>query len=333
MYRYNILLYLLLNCLSVSAQYKNLVFEGGGIRGIAYAGALQELEKAHTLDSIDNACGTSVGAIVAVLYSLGYNPEEMKDMLFDLKLQQFNDGRWFFIGGQQRFRKLYGWYRGDALEKWIGKAIERKTGSAHTTFAQLHELRQQSQQYADAYITATNLNRQKTVVFSHLSHPQMELKTAVRASISIPLYFSAVFLDSTGQRLHNKNRNHEDIYIDGGLIANYPIDVFDSAGVYNKQTLGLKLERPEQIVYDQKGIAPYDIHTLSNYVAALYNLTIESLNSNNNKSKELGRTVYISTGNIQPKVRRMSAATKMQLFQYGIVGAREFTGSLLKGSK
>lgn len=57
--------------------YTNLVFEGGGIRGVAYAGALQELEARNVLDSIGQCGGTSVGAVAAMLMALGYRAAEI----------------------------------------------------------------------------------------------------------------------------------------------------------------------------------------------------------------------------------------------------------------
>ena len=49
---------------------KNLVFEGAGIRGIAYSGAIAELENRHLLGRIERVGGTSAGAITALLLSI-----------------------------------------------------------------------------------------------------------------------------------------------------------------------------------------------------------------------------------------------------------------------
>lgn len=65
---------LILSTEKISAQtkYKNLVLEGGGVRGIAYAGALQALEENHIVDSIPRVAGTSVGNIIVTLIAVGY---------------------------------------------------------------------------------------------------------------------------------------------------------------------------------------------------------------------------------------------------------------------
>src|SRR3954468_12886330 len=86
---------LLLKFTITSGQYKNLVMEGAGIRGIAYTGALKLLEERHMLDSVQRVAGTSVGSMVAVLLGVGYSADELKEIMFDLKIQTFNDGSGF----------------------------------------------------------------------------------------------------------------------------------------------------------------------------------------------------------------------------------------------
>ena len=49
-----------------------LALSGGGIRGIAHAGALKALEENNI--KIDVIGGTSSGSIIATLYAMGYSP-------------------------------------------------------------------------------------------------------------------------------------------------------------------------------------------------------------------------------------------------------------------
>jgi len=41
---------------------ENLVFEGGGVKGIAYAGAVQSLKNHSLLEKVKRVAGTSAGA-------------------------------------------------------------------------------------------------------------------------------------------------------------------------------------------------------------------------------------------------------------------------------
>ena len=52
---------------------------GGGARGLAHVGVIKALEENNI--PIDYVAGTSMGAIVAALYSMGYSPQEMYDIL------------------------------------------------------------------------------------------------------------------------------------------------------------------------------------------------------------------------------------------------------------
>jgi len=320
---------------TIAQQYKYLVLKGGGIRGIAYTGALKVLEDKHITQDIERVAGTSVGAITGTLFALGYNADQMQEIMLGLDISSFNDGEWFFIGGQKRVRKNYGWYKGKRLEQWVGRHIKTQTGDEQTTFMQLHHLAQTNKKYKDLYITATNLTKQRTEVFSWESYPDMPIKTAVKASAAIPLYFGAVFIDSLGNIINQPKKNvNYNVYVDGGLLANYPINIFDTkediaANVIDNYTLGLNLERPEQIAYskEQEGIAPYNIHSFFSYVAALYNLTIEQLNKNTNQAEERKHSIYISTSNLSPKVRHITIEQKKMLFHNGSEGAKAFFDS------
>src|SRR5690349_12072476 len=101
--------------LILSAQeknIKNIVFEGAGIRGIAFCGAIQALENKGILPAIEKVGGTSAGAITALCVSLGYSANDITNLLYSTKFSKFNDGRFFLIGGINRFNKYFGWYRG-----------------------------------------------------------------------------------------------------------------------------------------------------------------------------------------------------------------------------
>lgn len=326
------LIFLFICCKAHAQQYTNLVLKGGGVRGIAYAGAIKVLEEAGTTTTIERVGGTSVGAITGALFAVGYSAKEIEEILFDLNIAGFNDGQWFFIGGQQRFRKRFGWYKGKKLEDWLGKMVSEKTGSENTTLRQLHQLALSDRKFKDLYTVATNLSKQTPEVFSWETFPDLPIKTAVRASMSIPLYYGAVFIDSAGNVANKPSKNRRyNVYADGGLVANYPIAMFNTASdsaaqIINLHTLGLKLERPEQIAYNTigTGIAPYEIHTLRAYIGALYNLSMEQLNKGYSHEEERKHTIYISTSNFSPRVRHISDEQKRMLFENGVTATRTF---------
>jgi NTE family protein len=72
-------------------HFQNLVFEGGGVKGIAYAGALQVLEAKGILNDIRRVGGASAGAINAVLVGLNYTLTEVESILKTLDFKRFMD--------------------------------------------------------------------------------------------------------------------------------------------------------------------------------------------------------------------------------------------------
>ena len=308
-------------------EIRNLVFEGAGIRGVAYVGAIQSLYDHHKLDSIEKIGGTSAGAIAALTVALGYSPSEIENIIYNTKLQKFNDGKFFFIGGITRLNRSYGWYKGKAFTKWLENIISKKTGNANITFDELH-----AAGYPDLYITGTSLNHQRMILFSRENYPAMKIKDAVRITMSIPLYFQAVCIDQKGQVKSRKDWKPEyDLMVDGGFTANFPITIFDSLDaednrIPNAHTVGLRIDTPDQIEFDKskQGLAPIEIHRFRNYIGAFYSYVIENLNRQTLTSSDWKRTISISSGTIGPKIKKLSREEKNLLIRNGSTAAQQF---------
>lgn len=299
---------------------KNLVFEGAGIRGIAYCGAIYELETRNLLQPVEKVGGTSAGAIVALTLSLGYSSNEISDIISSTNFRQFNDGRYFFAGGISRTGKYFGWYRGNKFENWLEKIIAAKTGNADITFAALHD-----KGYKNLYVTGTCLNKQQLIFFSHETYPNMKVKDAVRISMSIPLYFEAVFIDTAGHVVHHPRKKEGlDVMVDGGFTGNFPVTMFDGAG--NCCTLGFRIDSEEQIKNDkgEKNIAAMPVTNFRQYINAFYNIVIENLNRQQLSGEDWARTVSISDGRIGPKIRKLSAGEKSLLIENGRQAVRSY---------
>lgn len=313
--------------------------EGGGVRGLAYSGALEVLEQKGILQNIDNVAGSSAGSIAGLAVALGYSASEIDSILQNIKIGEFNDGG-FFFGTITRIKTEYGMYKGDALEAWIAQLIQNKTGNPDLTFKDLHEMHLMNNTFKDFFCMGTNITEQRVQILSWKTFPNMELKTAVHISSCIPFYYKPVPLDSLGKEVSLKDTlSKYDLFVDGGMLCNYPINIFDSCisggnpltcknVIYNQQTLGLKLERGEQIKEFEKGktdIAPYKINNMKEYSSAVMNLMMESLNRESpDLANESGRTIYISYGDISGRPRKVSAAERKILHDNGKEAAKEF---------
>ena len=305
-------------------EIKNLVLEGAGIRGIAYAGVYQSLEEHGLTEKIEKVGGTSAGAITSLLITLGYSSSEMDSVISNTNFKKFNDGRWFFVGGISRTKKKYGWYRGQKFTEWIATLIEEKTGNPEMTFEDLHQ-----KEYKDLYVTATCLNRQKLIILSYETYPKMRVKDAVRISMSIPLYFQAVFVDSIGRTYSKQNKNNDlDLMVDGGIVGNFPIHIFDfyeldslnnELRVPNYETLGIRIDSDSQIREDSLGrkLAPYPIENFTDYITAFYIMVIENLNRNTLTEDDWKRTISVSSVGITPKIKKLTRQQKEMLIHSG----------------
>ncbi|MCW4467787.1 patatin-like phospholipase family protein [Flavobacterium sp. MFBS3-15] len=242
-------------------------------------------------------------------------------------------GKLMFAGGLYRLCRRFGWYRGDAFTHWVEKIIAAKTGNSDITFRQLGK-----KGFKQLYVTGTCLNRQKLVVFSAETYPDMKVKDAVRISMSVPLYFEAVFIDSKGTVYKNpKKQKGLDIVVDGGITGNFPIFLFDSIStdasgkevrLPNPKTIGVRIDSDAQIANDNSNgeLAEIDIDNLSDYMQAFYILTLENLNRNQLVPEDWDRTISVSDAGIGPKVKKMSEKQKQSLIKSGETSAALFLG-------
>jgi len=298
-----ILLFITQLVFSQATAIKNLVFEGAGIRGIAYCGALQELENRQMMTGVQRVAGTSAGAVTALAVSLGYSGNEIEELIRKTDFKKFNEGGFLFMGGLHRLNKYFGWYRSKRVDKWLGEIIAKKTGNADITFEQMQE-----KGFKDLYVTGTCLNRQQLVIFSRSSYPFMKVRDAVRISMTIPFYFEAVLIDSSGIVFPaSKNKKGLDVMVDGGLVGNYPMNIFDSTKE-RESTIGFRIDTDDQITSDGKdrSLAAMPVTNVQEYVKASYNMIIENLNRPQLTEGDWKRTVSISDGNVGPRIRKLS---------------------------
>jgi len=346
--------------------FKNLVFEGGGVKGAAYVGAMQALDENKILGNIERICGTSAGAITAVLIGLGFSVEEAEIILLgenspaeaDYKPERTwrkwatEQASWAFDQAQSfwdeeedddslrvDFNKFWdddtgyirdsirmldglGWCRGDYFHKWIGKMIALKTGKPNTTFKELEALKTNpNNRLKSIYLTGTNLSTSLLEIFSFEHSPHVSIATAARISMSIPFVFRPVTL-----KRKDKNGNptgDTDYFVDGGVLDNYPIRLFDETKytnigietaeyeqanaavanasqkqyVYNPETLGFRLDDEQEIAVLKDYANPnrYPIDGLYSYTTAFCNVLANAQNYTHLNSRDRNRTIYLDT--------------------------------------
>lgn len=220
------------------------VFEGGGVKGIGFAGAISEIEKAGY--TFENVAGTSAGAIIAALVAVGYNSQEIKNELEKLNYNYFKDeggfGKLGIMGKLINIIFKYGIYKGYYFEKWMEGLLEKK---GITTFGQLITDDPEEKYKYKLQVIATDITNKRTLILPHdlkyfgFDPDQFSIARAVRMSMSIPLFFEAIKLKD--------NNGKENIIVDGGVLSNYPIWLLDD-NTSNPPwpTFGFKLIEPDR---------------------------------------------------------------------------------------
>ncbi len=323
-------------------KFKNLIFEGGGVKGIAYVGALQELRKRNIISNIERVGGTSAGAINAILVGLNYTEEETKDILWKLNFNNFMDDSWGMVRDTERLIEKFGWYKGDFFRNWIGTVIRNKTGNPESTFADVKAL-QSKKGFKDLYLVGTNLSTHCSEIFSCEHTPRMCIADAVRISMSIPLFFAAV----------RSPRN--DVYVDGGVLSNYPVKLFDrekyvkenkietgyynkqnkefensereiSRYVYNKETLGFRLDSKAEISqFRDHAQPPVDVvDDFFSYLWSLIRTFMEAQTNEHLHSDDWQRTIYIDSLGVKTTEFDLPNEKKDALIESGRKGVNEY---------
>lgn len=200
----------------VAGEYPHaLVMKGGGVKGLAFAGALLELEQYY---SFDEFAGTSAGAIAALLLSAGYSPADLEKELRALNFKEFMDSGW--IGGTWNLIVHRGFHAGNRLSRWVAERLQTRL-NRHTDVL-MRELPSRAVVYASS--AAEGL-----VTFDSKGERRDESAAfAARCSAAIPYFF-------TPQRIGGHR-----VY-DGGLRENFPFKRFVEKNP-GKPTIGLFLK-------------------------------------------------------------------------------------------
>eukprot|EP00105_Crassostrea_gigas_P043529 XP_019927677.1 PREDICTED: uncharacterized protein LOC105340042 isoform X4 [Crassostrea gigas] len=196
-----------------SYPFENLIFEGGGNKGLAYCGAVRALEELGMISQIKRFAGASAGAMTASLMAVGYDSKDIQGFLSQDMSKMFLDAKFGVLSLLPNLLTGYGWNPGNRIYNWFGEVIEKKMGNKDVTFGELYE-----KTGKELCVVVTNLNHM-TEEYCHVkTTPDMPIRLAVRMSMAIPGMFQATNYTYNGET---------NTYVDGGVICNYPIHCYD----------------------------------------------------------------------------------------------------------
>lgn len=299
----------------VVKEYNTILNSGGGIRGIAYVGVFKKLEEiinarklAESMENfneeectipkinIKTICGVSAGSMFGLTYVLGYNYVEMLEVVLTTKFDKFKNIK------IMNFLNNYGLDTGENLINWLGDLMIKKGFDKDITFNDFYEKTK-----IDFQVMATNLNKYCYTKFNYICTPNVKVLDAVRMSISIPFVFTA-------------NKYEGDIHVDGGLIDNYPINLFrDNLD----NVLGFKLINHGELKSHEVNEPINDIESYIYHILTCYVVQKEKHTTRLPDYKKC--TVYIHTENITHSVNfGLSAVDKTKLIDVGYIAAHNF---------
>jgi NTE family protein len=200
-----------------NAQSVGLVLSGGGAKGLAHIGLIRELEKNNI--PIDYICGTSIGAIIGGLYAAGYTPDEM-EALFR------SDDFYFWSTGKIQKEYRYYFKQQETDPTWLELRLAKKDKKIKIlpptniipaeqmdfAFMELTAGTDAACNYnfnnlmVPYFCVATDINNNKPVILR-----KGDLGNAMRASMTVPLYFKPITINDT-------------LLFDGGILNNFPTD-------------------------------------------------------------------------------------------------------------
>uniref|UniRef100_A0A6C0H3R0 PNPLA domain-containing protein n=1 Tax=viral metagenome TaxID=1070528 RepID=A0A6C0H3R0_9ZZZZ len=295
-------------------DYENLVFEGGGVCGFAYCGAISELENLGILQKFKRFAGTSVGAIFAALLAADFTAREIFEMQTIISFSGLSSK--YDVSNVFNLFKNRGVNSSSSIRKQILAVLSTRIKKDETLSGLFEKTGK------DLVLVSCCLNKEKAVYFHHATHGNVKVIDAIIASLSVPVFFQPLQLE-------------DDSFVDGGIVDNYPIWIFnDIDALYknklfsfdreqiNPLTLGLKL-----IEYGQKPDGSRERKPINN-TFDIFSLLINTLTSHidvaNYSPKCIEQTIKISSGDIYFLDVEIKREQISQLVKNGIDGVKKY---------
>jgi len=283
-------------------NYENLALQVGGVLGITYAGAFEELDRLGVLEQIRCVAGSSAGAMVGLLLALRYTSAEISRIILGLDYPKFLDQ-----GKLHQILRQYGFYTGDYASELFRGWLQEKLGSEQATFTDLR-----AAGGLDLRVYATNLNTRQIFEFSYQKTRDVPVASAVRASMSVPLFFTAV--EIAGQ-----------IFVDGGTVFDYPLAGFGRSEIGN--TLGLAFAQSSVVATEDQEDREFGYRQPLQYIQRLVNVLQRVQSPVFALHDELQEnTILIDTAGINSLNFKLTKEDKGRLVENGRQAVREYFG-------
>jgi NTE family protein len=320
----------------------DLVFEGGGVKGIALVGALSVLEERGY--QIQNRAGTSAGAVVATMSAAGFTALQIRDITTSESFSSYMDPTWLEKVPLIRDIHMLPWkldsptaaqlisvvfeegmYKGDVF---LAHVREHLGAQNVQTFGQLRNPNADpngDERYRyKVQVIVSDLTGQSLLVLPKDSQQMLgvppddlDVALAVRMSMSIPLFFKPVkFQAPTDNKAHTM--------VDGGLLSNFPVWFFDSQGTPEWPTFGLKLVSADPKQSLASDLPPTPVTDFISYLESLISTMWHAHDRLYLAQDQFVRTITIPATGVDSTNFNLTAQDEQNLFDAGRAAAETF---------
>jgi NTE family protein len=266
------------------------------MRGLAHIGALEVLQERGLLKAVKEYIGISAGSFCAFAVCIGCTLSELRTVsaLLDFSLMQSLTPETAF-----KFLDTFGFDSGENMDKLLTVLLKSKALSPDLTFGELA-----SNNAPRLRIFATDLNTCMPIEFSAALTPDVRIVHALRASMSIPIYFTPV----TGSDGH--------LLVDGGVISHDPFLLLTREERMSTLSINFKSDH----------FVCSSVPTLSEYIGQLY-ASIHRYHSVELEREWSDRIVCLPCGEFPSTYFQATTDEKMALMDSGRKGMEDFLAS------
>jgi NTE family protein len=293
----------------------DIVLEGGGVKGIGLVGALEEISKAGYEPC--RVAGTSAGAIVGALLAAGMPVKDMVTTIQTLDYTKFRDetvlSQLGVPGKGASMLLTKGIYKGDYLRMWLAAELE-KLGVQTFADLRLHQpwaAKLAAEERYKLVVVASDITGGRLARFPWdyqrygLDPDKQFVADAVRASMSIPFFYQPARLQGN-------------YLVDGGMLSNFPIDLFDNTNDW--PTFGIKLSAQADA-----NLVANDINNTVDFAKAIVATAMSAHDQMHlDDPATVARTIFVDTFKIKATDFDITQTAQAKLYESGRKHARKF---------
>uniref|UniRef100_A0A832H080 Phospholipase n=1 Tax=Oscillatoriales cyanobacterium SpSt-402 TaxID=2282168 RepID=A0A832H080_9CYAN len=308
--------------------YADAVFEGGGVKGTAFLGALRCFDDAGI--KFRKVAGTSAGAITAAMLAAGFTVDRLESILGALDYNSLLSKKTspFIVNGSPEddldnsiwmlvnllLVGKRGQYSSEPFLCWLQNQLDEQGISSFTSIKCESEAWYHQRELR---VVVSDISQKAMRVLPlelpayQKSADQFSVSEAVRLSMSIPLFFEPGKLG-------------ESTIVDGGILSNFPLWIYDAPACQRPKcpTFGFQLGEEESDNKESKTENP--TRTAAGIFSNMFSTMLVAVDRHYVVRNDQGRVIKIGTGKITATKFNLSNADKDYLYEQGYQKAKDF---------